>query len=460
MKRKSIGILLAFGVLVSCSDDNTGPVNKIPTPDGFTLVWSDEFDGDEINSSYWNYETGDGTDYGLPAGWGNNELQIYTNSEENSGITTDGTSSVLHITAKEDGAGGYTSAKMTTKDLISVRYGRVDVRAKLPKGQGIWPAIWLLGENRGIVDWPGCGEIDIVELLGNEPATIYNTIHYTNGEQRKGEEQNVFNLPNEDFNADYHVFTIEWTPEFIKFILDDQLLSQMPIEDDMKEFQRSFYLIMNVAVGGFWPGNPDGTTVFPQPMYVDYVRIYSQDGLQIPTEPPLDIDEETIGQNIEATIALNAIKDGFDDLGTINITAFGGGGEPFIATSATAIDGDSSLVYEFPGGAWGGAYFELTDAADLSSYTFLKFALNMPAELVNAEIKLESDGVADKVVFLKDYIGTPMGDGFVEYQIPLADFAGVELNAVTIPWAMWNPQNSNDEFVEATVLIDNIHFAD
>jgi beta-glucanase (GH16 family) len=459
MKYLLLSLSITFlGLFVACNNDDSNPVGQIEIPEGYSLIWVDEFDGSSINSGNWNYETGDGTDYGLPAGWGNNEKQIYSSSSENSSIETDEGASVLAITAREDNPGIYTSAKLTTKNLFNMRFGRVEVRAKLPEGQGIWPAIWTLGDNIDLIDWPGCGEIDIVEVLGHQPSLLNTTVHFTNGDHEIAQIQNVHQLSTGKISDEYHVFTLEWTPESITFGLDGLQIHQVLIEEDMKEFLRSCSLILNVAVGGDWPGDPDETTVFPQTMYIDYVRVFFKDDLEVPDAPPLDIEEETVGPFIEPNIANHAIRDEFTDLGSMTLIAWGGGGEPEISASETAIDGDSSLVFDFPGGFWGGAYIELTEAQNLSHYTYLKFSLNMPGTLADAEIKLESPAT-DAAIFLQNYTGTTVSDGFVEYSIPLSDFSGLDPANLTIPFAIWNPQDVNQNFVAATVLIDNVHFS-
>lgn len=454
--------ILATAILMSCtsnSSDGTTPDDEVITPEGFSLVWQDEFDGIAINTANWGFETGDGTDFGLPAGWGNNELQLYTNSDENVQITEDGEISVLKITAMEDGSDGYTSSKIVTKDKFSMRFGQLEVRAKLPQGQGVWPAIWMLGTNNDEIDWPGCGEIDLLELLGHEPSKVYSTLHFVNGESKKGEEQGSYELQSGSFSDDYHVFSLDWTPEQMTFYVDDTQFHQVAIEEDMKEFLRSFYLIANVAVGGYWPGNPDNSTQFPQSMMIDYVRVFEKDDFEAPDAPALDIDEETMGQNIEPSLALNAIKDGFTDLGNISIVSYGGGGEPVVAASTTAIDGAESLSLEYAGGAWGGAYMELESGVDLSSYSQLKFAISKPENLVDAEIKLESP-TSNAAVFLVNYTATPLSDGFVEYTIPLSDFSGLDLTGIHIPFSLWNPLDDGEAFVAGEVLLDNLHFTD
>jgi len=458
--KKNISIASAVIILFAAckKDPKENPKNEIPTPEGYTLVWSDEFDGQTINPLIWTFETGDGTAYGLPPGWGNNEKQIYTNDASNASITTHEGNNVLAITALDGGGGQYSSAKLTTNGLKSMRFGRVDVRAKVPTGQGIWPAIWMLGDNRGIVDWPGCGEIDIAEILGKESNKLYTTLHYVNGDQKKGELQGMKQRPSGLYSDAFHTYSIDWTPEKITFLLDGNAIHAETIQSDMKEFLRSFYLILNVAVGGFWPGNPDATTQFPSTMYVDFVRVYSKNGLVIPEAPVLNIAEETIGQPTTPNLADVAIKEGFTDFGDITILIYGGGGEPAIRQSDTAVDGAKSLVYDFPGTSWGGAYIQMTTTKNLSSFNSLKFSLRKPAALHNAEIKLESPST-NAIVFLKDYTPVPVNNGFVEYTIPLTDFVGLNLNDLRIVFAMWNATDVNQNFVPATVYVDNLHMA-
>lgn len=459
MKKTTFGfiILLTIGIGISCDkgDDTNNP--HAPTVyEGWTLKWNEEFNKKKINLNNWNHELGDGTAYGLPVGWGNNEKQIYTSIEKNSKIIDDEGASVLAITALKGNAGSFTSAKLTTQKHFSMRFGRIEIRAKMPKGQGLLPAIWMLGDNKDKIDWPGCGEIDIAEVLGNNPSKLYSTVHYTNGENKQGEIQKEYDLPTGDFSDAYHIFRLDWTPESLTFGLDGKETGTILIKDDMKEFLRGFYLILNVAVGGNWPGEPTATTVFPQTLYTDYIRVYSKNHFEAPDAPALNIEEETIGQILEPNIGNNAIKDGFNELGNSKVVVYGPGA-PNISTSETAIDGDVSLVFDFSGEKWGGAYLELEKAKDISTYTNIKFSLNKPNTLTNAEIKLEA-GATNAAVFLKDYTGTDLTDGFVEYSIPLTDFAGLDLTGLTIPFSIWNPKDASDALVKATVLIDNVHF--
>lgn len=448
---------LAF---TACKDDDEVKDNTsntgIPVPSGYQLVWYDEFDANSIDPANWNFETGDGTDYGLPPGWGNDEKQIYTSSSDNAYLTMDEGNDVLAITALKNGADDYSSAKLTSQGLQSFLFGRLDVRAKVPSGNGLWPALWMLGENRPIIDWPGCGEIDVMEVLGKEPDIMYTTLHYVGDDNSKGEKQKAHPLASGNYSDDYHIYSIEWTPSKIQYLLDGTPIYEENIEANMKEFLRPFYFIMNLAVGGYWPGDPDPSTNFPATLYVDYVRYYSIDNLSIPNPPPLDTNEERLGPIIDSSLANAAIKDDFSDYGPVSITPYGPAA-PSLRLSDTAIDGSFSLVYDFPGGAWGGAYIELDQPKDLSSYSNLKFSLRVEGSLDDAEIKLEGTSTNALVMF-KSLSGNPTSNGFSEYTIPLSDFTGVDFTDLRIPFAIWNPVDGGGNFAPVKIYVDQVYF--
>ncbi|MEM6343769.1 MAG: family 16 glycosylhydrolase [Bacteroidota bacterium] len=231
------------------------------------LVWSDEFDGSSLNESDWTYELGDGCDKGL-CGWGNNELQNYTNDVSNLKIE-DGR---MTITARDDN-NQYTSARIITQKKQEFQFGRIDARAKMPKGQGIWPAIWLLGTNIDEVSWPMCGEIDIMEIVGHEPDVTHGTVHFDDSGYKTSTSS--YTLVGSDFSDEFHVYSIVWDRNIMTWYIDN-----IPFKTFRKDnigtypFNQPFFFILNVAVGGNWPGNPDGSTSFPQEMVVDYVRIF------------------------------------------------------------------------------------------------------------------------------------------------------------------------------------------
>lgn len=252
------------------NDDTFAPISNdgYTTPltyPNLTLVWHDEFDGSSLNESDWNYETGN-------SGWGNNELQYYRSGTNNATVEN----GKLVIEARQEGFGGanYTSARITTEGKQSFQYGRIDIRAQLPQGQGIWPALWMLGGNFRSVGWPMCGEIDIMELVGHEPSTVHGTAHWDNSGSH-AQFGGSTTLSSGTFSDEFHVFSVIWNGNSIQWYLDDMLYHTLDITPSaLSEFRDDFFFIFNIAVGGNWPGNPDATTTFPQRMYVDYVRVF------------------------------------------------------------------------------------------------------------------------------------------------------------------------------------------
>jgi beta-glucanase (GH16 family) len=207
------------------------------------------------------------------SGWGNNELQYYTNNTTNAMVNN----GLLTITALKESYGGrqYTSARITTQNKFTFKYGRVEARIKLPYGQGIWPAFWMLGANFSSVGWPTCGEVDIMEMVGGtgKDNRVYSTLHWDNGGHQ--EYGSSYSLSPGIFADDFHVFSIEWDENKIRSYVDGNPFFVIDITPAfLSEFHQNFFLIMNVAVGGNWPGSPNASTVFPQTMQVDYVRVY------------------------------------------------------------------------------------------------------------------------------------------------------------------------------------------
>lgn len=233
------------------------------------LLWSEEFNYSGLpDASIWNMETGGG-------GWGNNELQYYTDREENASVG----GGYLTITAKEEAYSGrdYTSARMTTQNKFDFKYGKIEARIKLPYGQGIWPAFWMLGANFNSVGWPSCGEIDIMELVGGNGRdnTCHATLHWDNNGAHASYGES-YSLPSGIFADDFHVFTVEWDTQRIKGLVDGHQYFVADITPSgLSEFHENFFIILNVAVGGNWPGAPNATTEFPQTMLIDYIRVYN-----------------------------------------------------------------------------------------------------------------------------------------------------------------------------------------
>jgi beta-glucanase (GH16 family) len=231
------------------------------TAQSWGLVWSDEFNGTTIDATNWKFETGDG-------GWGNNELEYYTNRAENAMINK---GNLLIIARKEAFSGSnYTSARMKTQGLEHWTYGKIEARIKLPATQGVWPAFWTLGESITTDSWPKCGEIDIMEHINKAPA-INGTIHWDNNGHAQFGGDTICDV------LKYHVYGVEWSSKAIKWTLDGKKYKEANIANGINgtsEFHQPFFVLLNMAVGGTWPGNPNGTSVFPDTMFVDYVRVY------------------------------------------------------------------------------------------------------------------------------------------------------------------------------------------
>ena len=237
------------------------------------LIWSDEFNGPPDtppDPSKWTYDLGNNN------GWGNNELENYTNLIENAHMDGQG-NLVIHV---ESGSLGYFSARLKTQGLFAVQYGRIEARIKLPFGQGIWPAFWMLGSDFNAVGWPQCGEIDIMENIGSEPSTNHGSVHGP-GYSGNSDVTAAYTLPGgRKFSDEFHTFAIEWSEGSISFYVDGvcyEKVSTASIPGTAQwVFDGPFFLVLNVAVGGNFPGPPDATTRFPQDMLIDYVRVYQQ----------------------------------------------------------------------------------------------------------------------------------------------------------------------------------------
>lgn len=265
-----IFLAVVFAITVSCSPDEKQQVTTLNK-----LIFEDDFNiNGAPDPAVWGLDIGNGAAQGIP-GWGNNESQYYTDRSENV-VVEDG---ILKISALKENFQGsnFTSGKVLTKGKYQRKFGRFEARIKLPWGQGIWPAFWLLGDDsNGTQVWPQIGEIDIMEYRGQEPTIVHGTVHgpgYSGGQAIT----KSYDLINNRFDTDFHIFGIEWGPGYINFYVDGVLYNQITPEDVTGEWvfdDNDFYIIMNVAVGGTFVGPPGVNTVYPQTMLVDYVRIY------------------------------------------------------------------------------------------------------------------------------------------------------------------------------------------
>lgn len=285
---KYFAILLTI-VVTLCMNGSWNPIyadakdnQKEVKQDKYELIWSDDFNGKTLDLTKWNYELHE-------PGWVNNELQQYTASSKNVYVK-DGNLVIQPVktTDKATGKVSYTSGRVNTQNKVDFKYGKVEVRAKLPKGQGIWPAIWMMPTDDSLYGgWPKCGEIDIMELLGNNPSKVYQTLHYGKS-STDVQSQGTKTLTKGDFTSSYHLFSMEWNPDNISFYVDGELTKTVNKWYTGTEgvglitypapFDQNFYVILNVAVGGNWPGNPDATTNFSKAkMLVDYVKVYQKE---------------------------------------------------------------------------------------------------------------------------------------------------------------------------------------
>jgi len=278
-RRVTLAIVLLIVVFASPACSELCSTASAANPRGWSLVWSDEFNGPSgstVDSTKWSFNIGGG-------GWGNDELETYTSRPVNAELQ-DG---ALVITVLKETLKGpdkitrhYTSARLLTKNKFSQTYGRFEARIKIPYGQGIWPAFWLLGDNIDNAHWPNCGEIDIMENIGKEPSIVHGTFHGP-GYSGKNGLSAAYTLPGgQKFSDDYHTFAVEWEANVMRFYVDARLYKTRTPADlppgKAWVFNHPFFLILNVAVGGNFPGSPDATTAFPQLMKVDYVRVYQR----------------------------------------------------------------------------------------------------------------------------------------------------------------------------------------
>ena len=273
---KNATITTGTGVATIRNDDTSLfiPSDGYETPTtytGYEKVWQDEFNGTSLDLTSWGFDIGN-------SGWGNNELQYYTNNRPENVYLTGGK---LVIEAKKENYQGsaYTSTRLLTKGKKEFTLGRIDIRAKLPVGKGIWPALWMLGKKIDQTSWPACGEIDIMELVGKEPNKVHGTLHWGANTASHVYQGNSYTLSSGNYSEKFHVFSLVWELDKMEIFMDDNSVfkfDKSKVGSAAYPFNEPFFLIFNVAVGGDWPGSPDASTVFPQQMFVDYVRVFKK----------------------------------------------------------------------------------------------------------------------------------------------------------------------------------------
>jgi beta-glucanase (GH16 family) len=273
--------ILFLAVAAHCAETNSAPPQMIESTNGWKLIWHDEFDGPAgagIDTNKWTAETG-------PAR-ANQEWEFYTNDRTNAVLDGHGCLDIIALKWPTNtfktrvGDGEYSSARFNTRKKFSVKYGRIEARFKIPAGHGMWPAFWMMGDNIGKAGWPAGGEIDIMENIGKEPDTVHGTMHgpgYSGSQGPSG----LFRLKNQERFADnFHVFAVEWETNEIRWYVDGQFYERRTPADlpagKKWVYDHPFFLLLNLAIGGGWPGYPDETTKFPVVMAVDYVRVYQR----------------------------------------------------------------------------------------------------------------------------------------------------------------------------------------
>lgn len=433
----------------------------------YSLVWSDEFDGATLDTDNWVMETGYGS-----YGWGNDEWQLYTSSPDN--VSVSGGNLVINARCANPPScgkrnGTITSARINTLNKFAFKYGKIEARLKPPVGKGAWPAFWMLGSNFPSVGWPRSGEIDVMEihnLYSNENTTHF-TVHYCDDyvsdpcQYDPGWDYITGYLTlSESLGDDYHVFSAEWDENGITGKIDGIPYYYQAIDpNNMEEFLEEFFMIFNIAIGGTLGGAPDATTVWPQTMLVDYVRVYQEVGGNGtytvgpgPVSPELGLYSES---HTEAELSYQQIVNSAD--WGANYT-----GTNTFSTAVTPYDGSYVLSADYVdyGNFYGGFIYQFNVGQDVSAYQSLKFAIDSSqmAGFAELEIKPEDgDAGAETVVLLSDYTPTISGNWAV-YEIPLSDFTQFDPTDMTL-LGFWNPRNSGGQLTFGTLFFDDIHFA-
>ncbi|MFW2332088.1 MAG: family 16 glycosylhydrolase, partial [Nitrospinota bacterium] len=429
----------------------------------YVLVWNDEFNGESLDTSNWNIETGYGPN---SDGWGNDESQLYTNSESNLKIIEDPKNeenSFLSITARCDSGfcglrdGSITSAKVNTKDKFEFKYGKIEARIKTPNGKSTWPAFWMLGADFPDTKWPKSGEIDIMELhqFYSNNKTTHFTLHWDNANSDSEHVEHVYDSRYKEFDkpitGEFHIFEAEWDENQITGKIDGITYYTKIIDHEtMDELTKDFFLILNIAIDGTLGGPPDAIKTEPQEMLVDWVRVYQKPK---PQTVSLISDDEDIGSDTLKYVRI------------VNSVEYGGNSVVTDITSRaiTPIDGSNvmELNYQNANAYFSGAAFEY-NSADISSYNTLTFGINtskfanfddLSVEFVDSRNK--GDAIGKKSVQLSNYSGNSRSYGWKIYKIPLADFVGVNLDAITL-FGFWNPMDASNKLISGLLYIDDI----
>jgi len=412
------------------------PTFEVSPGDTLTLVWSEEFDGAQVDPETWFFATGDGAEAGLPGGWGNNELQYYL--PDNAQVAN----GVLSITARRELAGGltHTSARINTEDRFAVKYGRIEASIKLPAGQGLWPAFWMLPQDTTYGTWAASGEIDIMEAVnldGSGSDEIFGTLHF-GGEFPANSSAGTTYAPAADITSEFHTYSIEWDATEIRWYFDGTLYAMQNAWNSTAApypapFDQPFHILLNLAVGGNFPGSPDSSTVFPATMEVDWVRVYSGEDVPAgPTEPAVAAPTPTE----PAGNVISVFSDAYTDIAGVDYNPDWGQ-----ATVVTQVDiaGDNTL--KLAGLNYQGIDFS-GNAQDVSGMDSLHLDF-WTADSTALNVFLISSGGVETAYALSITPNT-----WVSTDILLTEFAGVDLTDVI--------QLKIDG--DGTVFLDNLYF--
>ncbi len=424
----------------------------------YSLVWSDEFDGNQLDLSNWSYDTGYG-DWG----WGNDEWQQYTGSTDN--VSVSGGNLVISAQCASAPAcnqrdGSITSGRIKTEGKFQFKYGKIQARIQTPVGQGAWPAFWMLGANIGEVGWPESGEIDVMEMnqLYSDQYTTHFTVHWSNpGWTYTGDYLSLFP---DSLGAGFHIYEAEWDSGKVVGRIDGNVVGTVTVQPgNMDEFLKEFFVILNVAIGGTLGGAPDASTTWPQTMLVDYVRVYQADGGEGTfatgtTAGTLPTPQAAMYSESHSRFLYNGIID----------SANWSGNSTQVATESTAVapfDGNNILAANFVNSnkGWGGFIFDFGPGLVISGFQTLKFAIDTSAmtDFADLGIKMENPGgFPAATVMLSSYVPT-LSSNWAVYSIPLSDFAGVDL-ANVLYLGFWNPQSTGSQLTFGTLYLDDIYF--
>lgn len=456
MKPKSlirIFTALIFAALLWGCDHIADPDHvSDPTPaSDYRLIWSDEFDQDSTAplASKWNYELGYGSNND---GWGNDEWQNYTNSSENVRVE-DGK---LVITAVWDSThyqvpgkrnGSVTSARINTKDKFSVKYGKVQARIKLPKGSGMWPAFWMLGDNYTQVGWPQCGEMDIMEMspLYYDDKTTICTLHWWDETTSTHTTAQGLRAFEQSLADDYHVYELEWDDQRVIGRIDNMTYMIKTIDSQtMSEFLNNYFLILNVAVGGNFGGAPDETTMWPQSMFVDWVRVYQKENNQGPVHT-YGIFTDNTAVDAGLTVGLNAQIYVWE-----NTLAQG---------TIVPYEGDNGMAWVTTGVGWFGAGIQADQPTDLSGFTDgnLEFMIKIPAEVAFSIGVNDTQGHEHYVDFPANQTawGLERNGNWGRASIPVQDLAaGVNLDQLSYVFMIKEEHGAQCQFAIDDIYMD------